>query len=51
VHTVAVPGVQAPAWHASPVVHALPSSQADPSAFSGFEQAPLCGSQIPATWH
>jgi hypothetical protein len=36
--------------HAS-VVQALPSLQALPSAFAGFEQAPLAGSQVPAVWH
>jgi len=35
------------------VVHALssPSLQAVPSAFAGFEQTPLAGLQVPASWH
>jgi hypothetical protein len=32
-------------------VQALPSLQAEPSAFAGFEQVPVAGSQTPATWH
>jgi hypothetical protein len=32
-------------------VQALPSLQAAPSAFAGLEQAPVPGSQVPATWH
>ena len=32
-------------------MHALPSLQAVPSGASGFEQAPVEGLQVPATWH
>jgi hypothetical protein len=32
-------------------VQALPSSHAAPSAFCGFEQIPVVGSQLPALWH
>jgi hypothetical protein len=32
-------------------VHAFPSLHAVPSAFAGFEQSPVCVSQVPATWH
>ena len=46
-----VPGEQVPARHASPVVHELPSSHADPLAFAGLEQAPVAGSHVPALWH
>ncbi len=42
---------QAPASQASVCVHALPSSQAVPFAFAGFEQTPVPGSQAPASWH
>src|SRR5262249_30866348 len=42
---------QAPAWQVSVWVQASPSLQALPSAFSGLEQAPLAGSQTPASWH
>jgi hypothetical protein len=43
--------VHAPAWHVSSCVQALPSSQADPSAFAGFEHAPVAESQTPTSWH
>jgi hypothetical protein len=33
------------------VAQALPSLQLEPSALLGFEQAPVAGSQTPATWH
>src|SRR5215813_9370574 len=42
---------QAPAWQESLWVQALPSLQLVPSAFAGFEQVPVCGSQVPALWH
>jgi len=32
-------------------VHAFPSSHLVPSAFGGFVQAPVVGSQIPTSWH
>jgi hypothetical protein len=32
-------------------VHALPSLQLVPFVATGFEQAPLVGSHVPATWH
>src|SRR6266516_2169961 len=51
VQTTGVPPTHVPAWHASPVVHASPSSHAVPSSFGGFEQRPVDGSQIPASWH
>lgn len=43
--------LHAPAWHESAFVQALPSSHAVPLAAVGFEQLPLAGSQVPATWH
>src|SRR5262245_41837266 len=43
--------MQAPAWQDSEWVHALPSSQLAPSAFTGVEQVPVPGSQLPASWH
>src|SRR5439155_1233018 len=43
--------MHAPAWHASPVVHASLSSHAVPSGFGGFEQRPVDGSHIPASSH
>jgi len=36
---------------ASPAVQAFPSLHAVPSAAAGTEQAPVTGSQLPATWH
>src|SRR5438477_590581 len=42
---------QAPAWQESLWVQASPSVQAVPFGLSGLEQAPLAGSQTPASWH
>jgi hypothetical protein len=43
--------MQLPATQASVRVHALPSLQAVPFATGGFEQIPVAGLQVPATWH
>jgi len=43
--------VQAPAWHVSVWVQALPSSHPVPSGFAGFEQVPVALSQLPVRWH
>src|SRR5436190_325886 len=43
--------VQKPLLQVAVWVQALPSLQAVPSAFAGFEHVPLAGSQTPATWH
>lgn len=43
--------VHAPAWHESVCVHASSSLHAVPSALAGFEQVPVPGSQLPASWH
>jgi hypothetical protein len=43
--------VHVPAWHASLWVHASASLHAEPSGFAGFEQVPLAGSHVPASWH
>jgi hypothetical protein len=43
--------VHTPAWQESVCVQALPSLQAAPSGFAGLEQAPVAGSQVPASWH
>lgn len=40
--------VQTPAWQLSPSVHALPSLHDVPFAATGFEHAPVAGSQVPA---
>src|SRR2546425_981769 len=37
--------------HVSVCVQALPSLHDVPSTAFGFEQAPLAGLQVPATWH
>src|SRR5438445_12765095 len=49
--TAGVPPVHIPLSQVSVFVQALPSLQAVPSAFAGFEHVPLAGSQTPATWH
>jgi hypothetical protein len=46
-----VPAVQTPLWQLSPVVQALPSLQAVPSALFGLLHAPVDILQTPATWH
>jgi hypothetical protein len=51
VQVLAAPLVQAPAWHESPIVQALPSSQTNPLGLAGFEHVPVVLSQVPATWH
>ena len=40
--------VQTPLWQVSVWVHALPSLQALPLVFGGFEHVPVAGSQVPA---
>jgi hypothetical protein len=42
---------QVPAWQVSLWVQALPSLHAVPFGFGGFEQAPVAGSHVPASWH
>ena len=43
--------MQTPASHVSLCVQALPSSQPLPFVLLGFEQVPVDGSQVPASWH
>ena len=50
-HVTGFEPVQTPAWHVSVCVQALPSLHAVPFAALGFEQVPVAGSQVPATWH
>jgi hypothetical protein len=50
-HVTGFAPAQTPAWHVSVCVHALPSLHVVPLAAAGFEQAPVVGSQVPATWH
>src|SRR5262249_32075466 len=42
---------QAPAWQESLCVQAFPSLQLVPSAFAGFEQAPVVASHVPPSSH
>src|SRR4029077_21094391 len=51
VQTTGFAPTQAPASQVSLWVQASPSVQAVPFGFSGLEQVPLAGSQVPATWH
>jgi len=51
VHTTGLLPVQTPAWHVSVCVHPLPSLHDTPFAFAGFEQLPVCVSQVPTPWH
>ena len=51
VHVTGFDPVHAPAWHAYNVLHLLLPVHAVPSGAPGFEQAPIVGSQLPATWH
>jgi len=51
VHTTGLVPVQTPAWHVSVSVHRSPSLHDTPFAFAGFEQLPVCVSQVPASWH
>jgi hypothetical protein len=46
--TVFVP-LQTPAWQISVWVQALPSLQAVPFGFSGFEQTPVVGLHVPVS--
>jgi hypothetical protein len=50
VQIVAVPPVQAPAWHVSPVVHALLSLQVVPFDLAGFG-GQLPPEQVACVWH
>jgi hypothetical protein len=50
-HKTLLDPMQTPPEHVSTVVHALPSLQAAPSGFAGFEHCPVAGSQVPAVWH
>ena len=43
--------MQVPPWQVSLWVQAFPSLQAVPFAFEGFEQTPVAGLHVPASWH
>src|SRR5215831_14615326 len=51
VQVMVFPPVQVPPWQVSPVVQALLSLQLVPLAAFGFEQTPVDGLHVPATWH
>jgi hypothetical protein len=51
VQTTGLEPVQVPPWHVSVCVHAFPSLQLVPLAALGFEQLPVLGLHVPATWH
>jgi len=50
VHVTGVPGVQAPDWHVSFIVQALPSLHEVPFVAFGVEHMPVVGSHVPAAW-
>jgi hypothetical protein len=49
--TTPAEGVQLPFWHASPVVHGLPSSHLTPFCLLGLEQIPVLVLHTPLSWH
>ena len=51
VQTTGFTPVHMPARQVSAWVQALPSVQGLPSAWAGFEQVPVDGLQVPASWH
>jgi hypothetical protein len=50
-HVTGFAPTQAPFWHVSVWVQALPSLHVVPFAFAGFEHAPVAGSHVPTSWH
>jgi hypothetical protein len=50
-HATGFDPAHAPDWHVSVWVQALPSLHGDPFGAAGFEQEPVPGSHVPATWH
>ena len=51
VHVTRLEPAQTPVWHVSVWVHASPSLHNVPFGAFGFEQVPVAGSHVPATWH
>ena len=51
VHVTAVPPVHAPAWHVSPVVHALLSLHVVPFVFATGAGQPVAATHAPTVWH
>ena len=50
VQVIGLPPTQVPRWQVSVCVQGLPSLQAVPSGATGFEQRPVAGLRVPATW-
>jgi hypothetical protein len=46
-----VPAEHVPDEHVSEPLHTVPSGHGVPSGLDGFEQVPVAGSQLPASWH
>jgi hypothetical protein len=51
VQTTGFAPVQAPVWHVSVWVHALPSEHPAPFGLVGLEQTPVPGLHVPTSWH
>src|SRR5437667_266775 len=51
VHVTGLAPAHVPELHVSVCVQASPSLHDAPSAAFGFEQTPVAGLQVPATWH
>ena len=51
VHTTGFDPVQTPLSHVSACVQAFPSLHTVPLGFAGFEQTPVAGLHVPASWH
>jgi hypothetical protein len=51
VHTTGFVPVHTPDWQESVWVHPFPSVHAVPFGALGFEQKPVSGLHVPATWH
>jgi hypothetical protein len=49
--TTELPAVHTPLWQESFRSQALPSLHAVPFVAAGFEQTPVAGLHVPATWH
>ena len=51
VHTTGFVPVHTPPWQVSVCVQAFPSAHAVPFVLFGFEQTPVPGLHVPASWH
>ncbi len=50
-HVTGFDPTHVPFWQVSVCVHAFPSLHVVPFDAMGFEQVPVDGSHVPATWH